>query len=91
MRSLVEIVLWIFRRRFLNFVNVFLLFCQHLPLENDMALYLNTFIHFSQRYFLPSLVEIRREDLEQKIFKFRYYIFGYFVIVSPLKRVYSFI
>ena len=29
------------RRRFFNFDNVFLLFCNYLPLEKDMALYFN--------------------------------------------------
>ena len=32
---------WFITRRFLNFVNVFSLFCNYLPLEKDWALYLN--------------------------------------------------
>ena len=34
---------WFWRRRFLNSVNVFLLFRYHLPLEKGWALHLNTF------------------------------------------------
>jgi len=32
---------WFWRRRFFNFVNVFSLFCNYLPLEKDRALHLN--------------------------------------------------
>ena len=34
---------WFWRKRFLNFVNAFLLFCYHLPLEKGVALHLNKF------------------------------------------------
>ena len=36
-----KFVQWFLRRRFLNFVNVFLLFCNYLPLEKGGALHLN--------------------------------------------------
>ena len=39
--GLVKIGPWFWRRRFLNFVNVFLLFCNYLPLEKDGALHWN--------------------------------------------------
>ena len=38
-------------RRFLNFVNVFLLFCNYLPLEKGMALHLNELEFLHSRMF----------------------------------------
>ena len=35
---------WFWRRRFFNFVNVFSLFCNYLPLEKDGALHLNKLV-----------------------------------------------
>ena len=35
---------WLWRRRFLNFVNVFSLYCYYLPLEKGMALHLKKLI-----------------------------------------------
>ena len=58
---------WFWRRRFfLNFVNVFLLFRNYLPLEKGGALHLNTLESlFSQGCFVLSLVKIRPVDLEK--------------------------
>ena len=38
-----KLVQWFLRKRFLNFVNVFLLFSNYLPLEKDGGLHLNKF------------------------------------------------
>ena len=38
-QSLVELVQWFWRRRFLNFINAFSLFCNYFPLEKGVALY----------------------------------------------------
>mgnify|MGYP003691595853 CR=1 FL=1 len=50
---------WFWRRRFFNFVNVFSLFFNYLPLEKGRALHLiNLNPLHSRIYFVPSLVEI---------------------------------
>ena len=50
---------WFWRRRFLNFVNVFSLFRNYLPLEKGGApLFEQTWIPFTQGCFMPILVEI---------------------------------
>jgi hypothetical protein len=41
MPSLVKIGQWFWRRRFLNDPTPFLHFCDYLPLEEDLALYMN--------------------------------------------------
>ena len=38
-QSLVELVQWFWRRRFLNFINAFSLFCNYFPLEKGVGLY----------------------------------------------------
>ena len=40
---------WFYRRRFLNFVNVFSLFHNHLPLEKGGGLHLNNLIYHSPK------------------------------------------
>ena len=56
---------WFWGRRFLNFVNVFLLFLYYLPLEMGMALRLNK-LEFSspKECFIPNLFEIDRVVLK---------------------------
>ena len=56
--SLVEIGPVVVQKIFLNFVNVFLLFRNYLPLEKSVVLHLNT-LPFNQRllFLVPSLVE----------------------------------
>ena len=58
---------WFWRRTILNFVNVFLLFRYHLPLEKGGTLHLKlTWIPFSYVWLVPSLVEIGPVVLEKK-------------------------
>ena len=38
-----KLVQWFWRRRFLNFINAFWLFCNYFPLEKGVALYFNKF------------------------------------------------
>ena len=59
---------WFWRRRFLNFVNVFSPFRNH-PLEKGRG---SSF----KGCFVPSLVEIGPAVLEKKNFKFRQCIFA---------------
>ena len=66
---------WLWRRRFFNFVNVFSLFRNYLPLEKGRALHLNNLESLIQGYFVPSLVEIGPVVLEKKIFKSCQFIF----------------
>ena len=60
---------WFWRRRFLNFVNVFSLFRNYLPLEIGGALNLNKLESPSPKLgcFVPSLVEIGPVVLEKNI------------------------
>jgi hypothetical protein len=55
---------WFWRRRFLNDTTPFLHFCDYLPLEKDLDLYLNK-LEFT---FVPSMIEFGLLVLE-KIFK----------------------
>ena len=84
-----KIAQW-FWRRFLNFVNVFLLFhnYMYLPLEKDVALHLNKLDSPSpQGSFVSSLVEIGTVVLKKKLSMY----FSYFILNSPWKRVWPFI
>ena len=57
---------WFLRRRFLKFVNVFSLFPYYLPLENNWGpSFEQTWIPFTQGYFVPSLVEFGPVVLEK--------------------------
>ena len=57
------------RRRFLNFVNVFSLFRNYLPLEKGGTLHLYMYLNlFTQGCFVSSLVESGPVVLEKKIF-----------------------
>ena len=57
------------RKGFLNFVNVFLLFHNLLPLEKGLALQSNKLESSSPKgCFVPSLVEINPVVIEKKIF-----------------------
>ena len=68
MPSLAEISTVVLEKQNLNFVNVFLLFPNHLPLEKGMAFHWNKpESPFTQEYFVPSLVETGLVPLE-KIF-----------------------
>ena len=50
-----ELTQWFLRRIFLNFINVFLLFCYYLPFENGFALYVNIFKSPSTKYDLGQI------------------------------------
>ena len=65
------------RRRFSNFINVFLLAISlYLSLEKGMALHLNKLKSITQGSFVSSLVEIGYSVLEKKIFKIHQCIFA---------------
>ena len=70
---------WFWRRRFLNFFNVFLLFCHNLPLEKSMALPWNKLESPSHK---DALCYIRLK-LAGRLWR----RFLKFVIVSPWKWV----
>ena len=65
--SLVDISPVVGKNDFLNFVNVFLLFGNYLPLEEDRALYLNK-LESSSPKLCEVLVEIGPMVHEKKIF-----------------------
>ena len=73
---------WFWRRRFLNFVNVFLLFRNYLPWEKGGP-FLNKFV--------SGLIEVGSMVLENKIFLIASLYFHYFLIISPWNRVELFI
>ena len=78
---------WFWRRRYLNFVNVFSLFRNYLPLEKDGGpSFEQTWIPFTQGCFVPSLVEICQVVLEKKIFFNLSMYFCNFVIISPFQK-----
>ena len=86
-----ELSQWFRSRRFFNFVNVFSLFRNYLPLEKGVALHMNKFESPSPNgCIVPSLVEIGPMVLE-KFFLISSMYFSYFVIISHWKRVWSFI
>ena len=68
------------KKIFFNFVIVFSLFRNYLPLEKGRALHLNNLESLIQGYFVPSLVEIGPVVLEKKIFKSCQFIY----IISQL-------
>ena len=69
MPRLVEIGSVVLEKRiFLNFINVFSLFRNYLPLEKGGVLHLKKLESFTQGCFWPSLVEIGAVVLEKKIF-----------------------
>ena len=63
------------RRRFLNFVKVFSLFRNHLPLEKGGPFISSNLKPHHPRMFVPSLVKIGEMVLEKKIFEFRQCMF----------------
>ena len=76
---------WFWRRRFFNFVNVFLLFRNYLPL-NKCGTLLNKFEAPSPKVLCTNLVEIGSVILKNKIFKFCQCIFT-FSSLSPFVKV----
>ena len=63
-----KLVLWFWRRTFLNFVSVFSLFHNYLPLEKGGTLHLNKFeFPFTEGCFVSILVEIGPMVLEKKM------------------------
>ena len=85
---------WFWSRRYVNFINVFSLFRNHLPLEKGRALHLNKLETTLLKNALcpPRLVEICPVVLEKKkIFLISSLYFRYFVIISPWKTARPFI
>ena len=60
---------------FFNFINVFSLFRNYLPLEKGVAIYLNKLELTSTKNALPSLVEIGLSGSEEEDFNFFQCIF----------------
>ena len=80
-----KLVKWCWRRRFLNFVNVFSLFSNYLPLEEDRALYLNKTESSSPK---DAMCQVRLKLAQwfcRRFLNLSMY-FRYFVIISPLEK-----
>ena len=84
---LLKLAQWFWRRRFLNFVNVFSLFRNYLYLEKDSALH----FPFTQECNMRSLVEIGPMVPEKKIFFNFFDVFSLFRHYLPTKRAGSII
>ena len=70
-----KLVQWFLKRRFFNFVDVFSLFRNYLPLEKNRDLHLiSIWVRFTKRCIVTNFVEIGPVVLEKKIFKFCQYI-----------------
>ena len=69
---------WFWRRKILNFVNVFSLFVNYRRFGKGGALHLSkSWIPFTQECFVPNLVNIGPAVLEKIFFKFRQCIFAF--------------
>ena len=82
---------WFLRRRYLNFVNVFSLFRNYLPLEKGAALHLNKFESPSPKdAFCQVWLKLAQWFWRRNILNTSMY-FRYFVIISPWNRTGPFI
>ena len=72
MPSWLKLARWFWRRRFLNFVNVFLLFPNYLPFEKGEALHLNKLESPSPKDALCQVwLKLAQWFREKRIFKLR--------------------
>ena len=78
-----------FLRRFLNFVNVFLLFCNYLPLERGVAYHMNNLNLLHPRILCAKFCW--KWPNGKIFFLILSMYFRYFVIFSPWKRAWPFI
>ena len=80
-----KLVQWFWKRRFLNFVNIFSLFRNYLPLENGGALHLNKLESPLPKDALCQVVlKLAQWFWRRRFLKVVY--FYYFPTISPLKR-----
>ena len=81
-----KLVQW-FWRRFLNDLTPFLHFCDYHHFEEDLAfsLFEQSWIPFTQGWFVPSLIEFGPVVL--KIFFLNFNVFYSFAIISPWGKV----
>ena len=82
---------WFWRRRFLNFVNVFLLFHNYLPLEKDGVLHLNNLESPSPKDALFKFGWNWLSGSGEEDFRISSMYFRYFIFISPWRRVGPFI
>ena len=80
-----------FRGRFLNFVNVFSLFCYYLPLENGVVLYLSKLESPLNPRMLCANFCWNWPSRFLEDFQILSMYFRYFVIISPWKIAWPFI
>ena len=86
MSRLVEIAQWFRRGRFFNFINVFLLFHNYLPLEKGRALYLNKLESPSPKKALCQVwLKLALWFLRRRFLNF-INVFPSYIIISPWKR-----
>ena len=84
---LLKLAQWFWRRRFLNYDNVFLLFRNHPPLEKGRALHLNKLQFSSPKDDLHKVwLKLTQWFLRRRFLKILSMYFCYFVIISPWKR-----
>ena len=86
---LLKLALWFWRIRFFKmFVNIFSLFCNYLPLKNDVTLHLNKLESPSSKIALRQLALCL---WRRRFLKISSMYFCYFVIISPSRRTWNFI
>ena len=89
---LVKLVQWFLRRGFFNFVNVFSIFRNYLPLEKGRALHLNKFESPSSKDALGQVwLKLAQWFWRRRFFLILSMYSRYFVIISPWKRAGPFI
>ena len=83
---MVEIGVKLLERKLFKFVNIFSLFRNYIPLEKGRGpSFEQTWLPFSQGWFLSRLVEIDPLVLEKKIFNLSMYIRNFFYYI-PLEK-----
>jgi hypothetical protein len=86
-----KLALWFWRRRFLNDPTPFLHFCNYLPFEDDLALYLSNLNLLHPRIICTNFDWIWPADSGEKDFKKFLVYFYSFAIISPWRRTFRFI
>ena len=81
-----KLVLWLYRRRFSNFISVCSLFCEHLPLENGGTLHLNNLKYPSPKEDLCQVwLKLAQWFWRRRFFKF-VNVFSQFRKNLPLEK-----
>ena len=82
----------VLEKKIFNFINVFSLFRNYLPLEKGVVLHLNKLESFSSKETLCQVwLKLAQWFFRRRFFYFVSLYFGYFLIISPWKSAWPFI